>query len=302
MWAAGLLVVTLALMEPASSAGLNLLSRTLFWSLHLIPATIVAWVISGWLFNLRASRRMSAWVLLVIAGAITGLLLAPISVTLELLFGVFDATDPHARPLSFAPADWLGELKDELRAVPVTTAIVWPAMNAFVVWRIGSMQDDAPGDRPDEIEPPDRSSMPQVQTPLAVSRVTTDPKSEHRESIVAPEPHQSKIETSGFLGRLPTRLGRDIVFVEAQEHYLRVVTTRGEHLLLQGFTHAVVELENNGFDGIQIHRSVWVAWKHVENIDVRTGATSVVLSTGACLKIGRRRVKTVLASWRKRLT
>ena len=97
MWAAGLLVVTLALMEPASSAGLNLLSRTLFWSLHLIPATIVAWVISGWLFNLRASRRMSAWVLLVIAGAITGLLLAPISVTLELLFGVFDATDPHAR-------------------------------------------------------------------------------------------------------------------------------------------------------------------------------------------------------------
>lgn len=302
MWAAGLLIVTLALMEPSSSAGLNLFSRTLFWSLHLVPATMAAWVISGWLFNLQASRRVSAWVLLVIAGAITGLLLAPISVTLEMLFGVFDATDPQARPLSFTLGDWLSELKDEIHDVPVTTAAMWPAMNAFVVWRIGSMQADAIGDRPGEIESPDSPFMPQVQAPSAAGAVSTDARLEQREARIAPKQDQPKAESSGFLGRLPARLGRDIVFVEAQEHYLRVVTSRGEHLLLQGFTHAIAELEDNGFDGIQIHRSVWVAWKHVGNVDVQKGAMSVVLSTGVCLKIGRRRAKSVLAAWRQRIT
>lgn len=290
------LTVMLGLMEPASSAGLNLLSRAVFWTLHLFPATLGAWMISGWLFNIRASRRVSPWLLLVIAGAVTGLLLAPISVTLELLFGVFDANDPQSKPMSFTVKDWISELKDELRAVPLTTACVWPAMNAFVVWR---MRDDALNNRPAEIRSLDLAFVPQA--PAAVIDVPPKLTPEQRGPIIAPQ-KKSDVETSGFLSRLPARLGQDIVFVEAQEHYLRVVTSRGEHLLLQGLTHAIAELEARGVDGIQIHRSVWVAWKHVENVDARTGTMSVFLSTGVCLKIGRRRAKAVLAAWHQRFT
>lgn len=293
------LTVMLGLMEPTSSGGLNLLSRTVFWTLHLFPATLCAWVISGWLFNIRASRRVSPWILLVMAGAVTGLLLAPISVTLELLFGVIDANDSQSKPLSFTVTDWISELKDELQAVPLTTAILWPAMNAFVVWR---MRDDALGNRPAEIPSLDLPFVPQAQVPAAVIDVLPKSTPEQREPIIESKQKRSDVETSGFLSRLPARLGQDIVFVEAEEHYLRVVTSRGEHLLLQGFTHAITELEARGFDGIQIHRSVWVAWKHVENIDERTGAISVVLSTGVCLKIGRRRAKAVLAAWHQRFT
>jgi hypothetical protein len=90
MGVALVIVVMLALNEPAYATGLNLLSRLAFFSLHLFPATAAGWFLSGWLFNSRVSRRVSPWVLLVIAGAITGLLLAPISVTLELLFGVLE--------------------------------------------------------------------------------------------------------------------------------------------------------------------------------------------------------------------
>jgi hypothetical protein len=298
MGVAFVLIVTLALMEPASSAGLNLLSRTLFFSLHLVPGTMIAWLLSGWLFNLRVSRRLSPWTLLVIAGAVTGVLLAPVSVMLELLFGVVDATDPQSRPLSFTSADWLNELKDELQDVPLITAVVWPAMNAFVVWRVGSVRDDVLCDRTNEILSPGRSVAPHVQLPSAVSTEAIVARSETRDLKSAPKRTQSKIP--GLLDRLPTRLGRDIVFIEAQEHYLRVVTNCGEHLLLQGLTHAIAELEENGFSGVQIHRSVWVAWKHVEDVDMQTGATSVILSTGVALKIGRRRVKLVLDSWRQR--
>jgi hypothetical protein len=299
MGVAFVLIVTLALMEPASSAGLNLLSRMLFFSLHLFPATIMAWVVSGWLFNLRASRRMSPWPLLVIAGAITGLLLAPISVTLELIFGVFDSTDPQSRPLSFTVADWLNELKDEVKDVPLTTAIVWPAMNAFVVWRVSSGSDEAIINGKNKIQAAKSTIASQAHILSGGSAERTDTRSV--ELDLKGFSKQNISSKSSLLDRLPLRLGRDIVFLEAQEHYLRVVTSRGEHLLLQGFSHAVTEMEKNSFDGVQIHRSIWVAWRHIENIESRSGAMAVVLSTGITLQIGRRRAKTVLALWRQRL-
>jgi LytTr DNA-binding domain len=301
MWAAGLLAVMLALMEPASSVGLNLLSGGLFWALHLIPATMTAWFISGWLFNQRAVRCVSPWVLLMIAGAVTGLLLAPLSVTLELLFGVLDASDPRSKPLSFTYTDWLHELKEELRSVPPTTAIVWPAMNAFVVWRIGGLRDAAPANWTNDIPLSDSLSVQQIEVLSAGSEMAEGAKPDQSLSRLALKQSKSQIGTSGFLDRLPTRLGRDIVYIEAQEHYLRVVTGRGEDLLLQGFSHAVAELQQRGFDGFQIHRSVWVVWKHVLEVETGAGATSLVLSTGDRLKVGRRRVKLVLAAWHQRL-
>jgi hypothetical protein len=296
------LIVTLSLLEPASSAGLNLPSRTLFWSLHLIPATMFAWLISGWLFNTRVSRRVSPWVVLMIAGAMTGLLLAPISVTLEALLGILDTTETELRPLSFSAEVWLNELKGELHDVPLKTASLWPLMNAFVVWRISGMRDYGVGDSPDEIRLPDPYVTTRVETSPMVDEASTETRTEPDGTNANAKQSASRSENSGFLARLPTRLGQDIVFVEAQEHYLRVVTSRGEHLLLQGLTHAITELEENGFDGIQIHRSVWVAWKHVENVDVSTGAVSVCVSTGACWKISRRRAKAFLDAWRLRLT
>lgn len=296
------LIVTLALLEPASSAGLNLPSRTLFWSLHLIPATVFAWVISGWLFNTRVSRRLSPWVVLVIAGAVTGLLLAPISVTLETLLGVLDRTETELRPLRFSAEVWLNELKGELHDIPLKTASLWPLMNAFVVWRIGGMRDYGVGGSPYEIRLSDLSVMTRAETSPMADSSSTEARTELNGKDTAPKRSASSTETSGFLARLPTRLGRDIVFVEAQEHYLRIVTSRGEHLLLQGLTHAITELEESGFDGIQIHRSVWVAWKHVRSVDIRAGAVSIVVSTGASWKISRRRAKAFLAAWRQRLT
>jgi hypothetical protein len=225
---------------------------------------------------------------LVIAGAVTGLLLAPISVTLE--------------AMPFSAEVWLNELKGELHDVPLKTASLWPLMNAFVAWRIGGMRDHGVGDSPDEIPLSNLSVMIQAETSPMADNSSTEARTEPNAEDNALKRSVSSSETSGFLARIPTRLGRDIVFVEAQEHYLRIVTSRGEHLLLQGLIHAIAELEQNGFDGIQIHRSVWVAWKHIENVDVRSGAISIAVSTGASWKISRRRAKAFLAASRQRLT
>jgi hypothetical protein len=297
-------VVMLALMEPASAMGLNLLSSLLFFSLHLFPATAAAWFLSGWLFNSRASHRVPPWVLLVTAGAITGLLLAPISVTLELLFGVLDMSEPNAKPVPMTLAEWPAEFREALPGVTLTSALAWPAMNALVIWPSGGsrvVQDWQSAEISAAHLAKTRSrrgilvgNEPTAARPNPLSKPLLD----HPEPEVLQPP--SGNEHSYFLDRLPRHLGRDIVYLEAQEHYLRVVTSRAEHLLLQGLTHAVAELERSGIEGIQVHRSVWVAWKHVEDVDARLNSLSVRLSSGTRVKLGRRRAKDVLAAWQQR--
>jgi hypothetical protein len=302
MGVAVVIVVMIALIEPASTSGLNLLSRLAFFSLHLFPATAAGWFLSGWLFNSSLSRRVPPWVLLVIAGAITGLLLAPISVTLELLFGVLDVSDANAKVVPMTLSNWLAELGDELTELPWTTAIAWPAMNVLVIWRVGgSMARDwrsadvtpaqlsAPRSLPSNIDGSEPAAAPALSEPLSEQLLD-----QRQPELSRPQPG------TYFLDRLPRQLGRDIMYLEAQEHYLRVVTNRGEHLLLQGLTHAIAELERSGIEGIQIHRSVWVAWKHVQDVDARLNSLSVKLSTGTSLKLGRRRAKDVLGAWQQR--
>jgi len=66
-----------------------------------------------------------------------------------------------------------------------------------------------------------------------------------------------------FSERLPLRLrGADIHAVQAEDHYLRVHTSRGSDLILMRLADAVAELE--GLEGAQTHRSWWVARKAVK--------------------------------------
>jgi hypothetical protein len=61
-----------------------------------------------------------------------------------------------------------------------------------------------------------------------------------------------------FLDRLPLKLrGAEVWAVEAEDHYLRLHTSRGQDLILMRLADAVAELE--GIEGMQVHRSWWIA-------------------------------------------
>lgn len=63
-----------------------------------------------------------------------------------------------------------------------------------------------------------------------------------------------------FLARLPAELGRDIICVGSEDHYVRVYTRAGDDLILLRFSDAVAELaDNDALPGMQVHRSWWVA-------------------------------------------
>lgn len=86
----------------------------------------------------------------------------------------------------------------------------------------------------------------------AVPEVPADP--------VAPAPVVST-PPAPFLDRLPPHLGRDLIALEMEDHYVRAHTPAGSTLILMRMRDAVAEL--TGIEGVQVHRSWWVARDHV---------------------------------------
>lgn len=65
--------------------------------------------------------------------------------------------------------------------------------------------------------------------------------------------------------RLPANLkGAEIYALEAEEHYTKIHTSKGNTLLLMRFSDAIVEMDPQ--PGLQVHRSFWVSRKAVERV------------------------------------
>ena len=79
-----------------------------------------------------------------------------------------------------------------------------------------------------------------------------------------------------FIDRLPEEGSRDVVYLHVTGHYINVVTTTGAHMILMRFADAVAEL---GDLGLQVHRSYWVALRHVTGA-LRRDERTVLYVTG----------------------
>lgn len=100
-----------------------------------------------------------------------------------------------------------------------------------------------------------------------------------------PEPPEEAAHACAFWERVPPRLGRDLVSVSAELHYLRIVTVAGDALVLHSFGRALPCLE--ALPGLRIHRSHWVARAHVVAVERAGERVSVRLSSGARLPVSR---------------
>ncbi|CAN5300651.1 LytTR family DNA-binding domain-containing protein [soil metagenome] len=89
-----------------------------------------------------------------------------------------------------------------------------------------------------------------------------------------------------FLDRLPPRLrGAEIHAVEAEDHYLRLHTSKGQDLILLRLSDAVAELE--GIEGAQTHRSWWVARDAVRDARRGDGRAILTLKGGVEVPVSR---------------
>lgn len=102
---------------------------------------------------------------------------------------------------------------------------------------------------------------------------------------------------SPFAERLPHNLrAADIFAVSAEDHYLRVHTSAGQELILMRLADAIRELK--GLDGLQTHRSWWVARQGLADIVKGDGKLALKLKSGADAPVSRTYLKAVRdAGW-----
>lgn len=108
------------------------------------------------------------------------------------------------------------------------------------------------------------------------AREVAEPEAEQ----AAPAPSVLPTQTgSPFLRRIPSKLGRDLLSIATEDHYLRVTTEIGHDLILFRLSDAVAELDPAL--GQQVHRSFWVARRAVTKVERDESRTWLVLSNGA---------------------
>lgn len=107
----------------------------------------------------------------------------------------------------------------------------------------------------------------------------------HQAYPAAAGPENEPDGTARFLERIPYAQRGPLVRIEAQDHYLNVVTTKGESLILMRFSDAAAELEKA--QGLVVHRSHWIALEAVTGHKRSNGRDLLVMSDASEVPVSR---------------
>lgn len=99
------------------------------------------------------------------------------------------------------------------------------------------------------------------------------------------------VTNSAFFKRLPVELGKDIISLQAQDHYIKVTTTKGSEMILLRLADAEAELSE--IPGIRVHRSWWIAQKHAKGFSRKNSKQMLELSNGESVPVSRSYAKLV---------
>lgn len=208
------------------------------------------------LLNFKFVRHSNKWAQLFLSGLLGSVLFTPFSLLIDIFLGS-----------EAAPANFANELLDELLGLAPPVIFVWTAMN--LPWMLGyriSHVDHAQVSEEiiDEIEPG------------------------HARNASGETLSGADVSDEQFYALLPDSIGRDIVYLEAELHYLKVVTRRGDALILFNIKDAVKLFEATR--GFQCHRSYWIAKKHITSFRQTGRSGELGMSNGETVPVSKRKL------------
>ena len=259
--AVGLVLVLLFVaVRPEASAGLGLAERLGYWILH-VGIGLAGLAVASLVIRRRIFTRWPISVAIVVTGIVGALAAAPAYWLVDQWWPVPGGAVPDDWLDDFAAAGpWQGIVAECLEVAPLFVTS-WFAVNMPLI--LGQPRIEAP-------PPPDPPDPPHGPSP--------------------PRPAASAPGASPFLDRLPAALGRDVVAVSSDLHYLHVHTTRGSAMILGSLRDAAAAL---GDAGMIVHRSHWVAHAHVRRVVIAGSVAACQLSTGLSIPVSRRRRRDV---------
>lgn len=99
------------------------------------------------------------------------------------------------------------------------------------------------------------------------------------------QPSERRPAASGirFLSRLPDHLGTQLLYLQMEDHYLRATTRNGSALILIRFRDALQELSD--YEGMQVHRSWWVAQDAVSKLCRQGRKVELLMTDGTYIPV-----------------
>ncbi len=200
---------------------------------------------------------LTYWLGLMTAGTILANIIVRVAIRLDLF---------ERRP-------WLWALLVALVMTPPQTVVVWAASGLTFMHRLDPAR--LPGYGP-----------PVLLVTLAMLAITVLTQRIPLQTHASPDAPPDTPPTAVFLDRLPPRLrGGELHAVQAEDHYLRLHTSRGQDIILMRLADALGELR--GLEGAQVHRSWWVARDAVVGAERGNGRATLTLKTGAVAPVSR---------------
>jgi hypothetical protein len=102
------------------------------------------------------------------------------------------------------------------------------------------------------------------------------------------ETQKAPCTKSEFFALIPGEIGADVIYLKSELHYVRVVTTVGEKLVLYNMKDAIADLEIIS-EGIQTHRSYWVSGRHIKSLITDKNRKCIITTNDQRIPVSRRR-------------
>lgn len=278
-----------AVLEPVPTRTLPLGWAVLYWLAHIGSGLLLALLAAAWLAARPALRRWPAPSLLLLAGVLGSAAFAPLALGLEALF--------PARPDEMPPDDWLDHweaaggaralLAEWLQLLPSYLS-AWMLINALPLVQLGGR-----GGYPDTGAATVPASAIAADEPVPeVAEPAVDGETAWAGGLASEHtPHAyASGSADAWLAQLPPAIGRQLLRIEADLHYLHVHTRAGRAMLLGSLATATKEL---GSLGLRVHRAHWVAIDQVRRLQRSEQGWQCELRDGTRVPISRRRVREV---------
>lgn len=281
------LALLFAVLEPGPSRGMSLPVALWFWVFHIGIGLLLAIVATAGLS--RSVTTLPPWPRLLAGGVVGSLLFAPIALGLEAMLpgmaqaeapeGLLDQWELQGGPLALL-AEWLQLAPSYLASwllINVVPLASTPAVDGPAA-RFERRAEHAVEPSANEAPLHASNSPPQAAAVAVVPQ--TEPASVDADAA----------SEAAFLRQLPPAIGTDVVSIRSDLHYLQVRTTLGRAIVLGSIATAEVALDAHG---LRVHRSYWVALRHVRRVGRSGNGWYCVLSDGSRVPVSRRRAGTV---------
>ena len=266
-WVSVFLILLFTLLNPAGTLGVDFGLRLLIWTVQigiLVPTFIIIHIK---LQKIQIFDHLNDWYKILLSGLIGCFFFLPFGLAIDYVTGLDDWSKFRNLSESYTI------VINEIGSLFPTAILTWVAINAPRILNFNFSK-----------------ISPVEQVKLIPSEQTSNYEKQFD--------FESKNE---FLAKFSDKIGTDIIYLMSELHYIRVVTLKGEMLILHNLKDAISELPVD-LIGIQTHRSFWVNLKYIEKIIKKKLQSVLILSNGKSVPVSRRRISSVKNFLRKNLT